>query len=237
MSIFLQLGDDKSVGTQATKPFVNLLRDIDLRNGLGTFLRNSERSSLLAPTVLELGGAIGLVNFLVREVLFNQRNEIVCLNWRGENCAQYGEKGPAINVHGVPCKSTLIRKDLSGTMRVLLLKLVTIRLSWNRTAGTFSNLFAEIVRFTSQKSLLTPRYVSLSSQIQDTGISGTGSEKLCQNEKDRLVQLDRCSVGRSEVVAPHSPCVLFQTTTVVPSSAFSKSVARTSGRLGLVHRI
>jgi len=37
-------------------------------------------------------------------------------------------------------------------MRVMSLKLVTIRLAWNKTAGLFSNLFAEIVRLTSQKN-------------------------------------------------------------------------------------
>ena len=38
------------------------------------------------------------------------------------------------------------------------------------------------------------------------------------------------SSGRSEDVDPRSPCVLFQTITAVPSSAFSKSAARISSR-------
>jgi hypothetical protein len=80
MSIFLQVGDYESVSTQATKFFVNPLGDIHLRAVVGTFLRDLKRRSFLAPTLLDLGDAIGFVNFLVRKVLLNQGNEIVCLN-------------------------------------------------------------------------------------------------------------------------------------------------------------
>lgn len=79
-SVFVQIGDYERIRTQALKYLMDLLCDIHLGTGSGNVLRNLKGSSLLAPTLLDLGGAIGLVNFLVREALFDQGNEIVCLN-------------------------------------------------------------------------------------------------------------------------------------------------------------
>ena len=87
MSIFLQVGDYESISAQATKFFVNPLGYIHLRTDLGSFLGNLKRSSFLASTLLNLGDAIRFVNFLVREALFNQGNEIVGENRRRKNCA------------------------------------------------------------------------------------------------------------------------------------------------------
>ena len=73
---------------------------------------------------------------------------------------------------------------------MMLLKLVTIRLSWNRTAGIFFNLFAEIVRFTSQKSFDTFDY-DLDDERSEESILPARQFPLCEPLGLRLGEVRR----------------------------------------------
>ena len=85
---------------------MNLLGKVHLISGLETFLGYRKRNSLLALAILNVGGAIGFVNYFVRKIVLNERNEIICFNGCCDYCAQDDENGSGENVPSVPCKST-----------------------------------------------------------------------------------------------------------------------------------